>query len=172
MAATPAWCQDAYAAGAPHLGDGFWGGTRRIQLLHATGDHANLPYMVDGALHEPGYVQICRFMRDRVTGDAVTVDTRLLDILYGVQGWLRYFQAPGSFILTSAYREPKRNRGIEGAALNSKHTTGEAVDGRIPGVQTKVLADFARWLGAGGVGWYPQRGFVHIDTGRMRSWRG
>ena len=171
--AAPGWCQQAQASGAPQLGDAFWAGTRSLQLLHANGDYIEQAvYMLDGRLYEPGYLQVCRFFRDRVTGEAVTIDTRLLDILYGVQGWLRFFQVPSSFILTSGHRSARRNRLIEGAALHSKHITGEAADGRIPGVSTKMLAEFARWLGAGGVGWYPHRGFVHVDTGRTRSWRG
>jgi uncharacterized protein YcbK (DUF882 family) len=32
------------------------------------------------------------------------------------------------------------------------------------------LRDAALSLGAGGVGYYPREQFVHVDTGRVRSW--
>jgi uncharacterized protein YcbK (DUF882 family) len=34
------------------------------------------------------------------------------------------------------------------------------------------LKDAARDLKRGGVGFYPKRGFVHVDTGDVRFWQG
>jgi uncharacterized protein YcbK (DUF882 family) len=45
-----------------------------------------------------------------------------------------------------------------------------AIDFRIPGVSSKVVAQTALSLRAGGVGFYPASDFVHIDSGRVRSW--
>lgn len=169
---TPAWAQAATDAGAPSLGDDFWAPDRFLQLRYATGETIRSQYMADGSLHEPGYVELCYFLRDRVVGEAVTIDLRLLDILYGINGWLAYHQVPSSFVITSGHRNRRRNAKIEGAALDSRHITGQAVDGEIPGVDPLQIARFGRWLGAGGVGWYPQKKFVHLDTGRVRTWRG
>jgi uncharacterized protein YcbK (DUF882 family) len=47
---------------------------------------------------------------------------------------------------------------------------GEAIDIRIPGVPTSKLRDAALALGRGGVGYYPETGFVHVDVGRIRHW--
>lgn len=168
----PAWCQQAQAAGAPNLGEGFWAMDRRLVLRHASGDRLDTTYWSGGQLHMPGYLGVCHFFRDRVVGQVVTIDVTLLDILYGINGWLSYHNIQSVFVATSCHRERERNRHLEGAAQNSKHVTGQAIDGYIPGVRTLVLAQFARWLGAGGVGWFPMRGFVHVDTGAVRSWRG
>jgi len=172
LRAAPAWCQQAQAAGAPDLGSPFWASDRRLSLRHASGDVIDEVYWAEGQLNVPGYLNFCRFFRDRVVGEVVTIDVALFDILYGIAGWLRYYNVSSGFVATSCHRERHRNRLIEGAALDSRHISGQAVDGYIPGVNTLMLASFARWLGAGGVGWYPQRGFVHVDTGTRRTWRG
>jgi uncharacterized protein YcbK (DUF882 family) len=46
----------------------------------------------------------------------------------------------------------------------------EAIDIRIPAVQTAYLHDAAIALRRGGVGYYPQSNFVHVDLGRVRRW--
>jgi uncharacterized protein YcbK (DUF882 family) len=37
-------------------------------------------------------------------------------------------------------------------------------------VETKHLRDLAVKLAAGGVGYYPRSGFVHLDSGAFRTW--
>jgi uncharacterized protein YcbK (DUF882 family) len=41
---------------------------------------------------------------------------------------------------------------------------------RLPGAPLADLRDAALSLRAGGVGYYPQSQFVHLDTGRLRNW--
>ena len=60
----------------------------------------------------------------------------------------------------------------EGASQNSKHPRGEAWDGHIDGISTTALAQFGAYLSGGGVGFYQRKNFVHLDSGRLRSWRG
>jgi uncharacterized protein YcbK (DUF882 family) len=55
-------------------------------------------------------------------------------------------------------------------AKNSLHMQAHAIDIRIPGVSTLTLRDAALALHEGGVGYYPRSGFVHVDTGRVRTW--
>ncbi|HYN61457.1 MAG TPA: DUF882 domain-containing protein, partial [Rubrivivax sp.] len=57
-----------------------------------------------------------------------------------------------------------------GVARNSLHMEGRAIDVRLPGVPLAELRDAAQALRVGGVGYYPDSQFVHIDTGRVRSW--
>ena len=45
-----------------------------------------------------------------------------------------------------------------------------AIDIRIPGVKTSRLRDAALELHRGGVGYYAQSDFVHVDVGRVRRW--
>jgi uncharacterized protein YcbK (DUF882 family) len=50
------------------------------------------------------------------------------------------------------------------------HTLGRAADIRRPGVALAELRDAALSMRRGGVGYYPKSRFVHVDTGRVRSW--
>ena len=57
-----------------------------------------------------------------------------------------------------------------GVAKNSYHMQGKAVDLRLQGVPLKTVRKAALDLRMGGVGYYSKSGFVHIDSGRVRSW--
>jgi uncharacterized protein YcbK (DUF882 family) len=47
---------------------------------------------------------------------------------------------------------------------------GKAIDFRLPGVKLSQVRKAALSLKAGGVGYYPESNFVHIDTGPVRRW--
>ncbi len=74
----------------------------------------------------------------------------------------------------SAYRSPSYNNLLvrlgRGAAPNSLHTVGQAVDLAIPGVRLSRIRRAAVKLQLGGVGYYGKRGFIHLDTGSVRYW--
>jgi len=55
-------------------------------------------------------------------------------------------------------------------APNSLHLQGRAIDVRLPGTPLADLRDAALSLRGGGVGYYPREQFVHLDTGRVRTW--
>jgi uncharacterized protein YcbK (DUF882 family) len=57
-----------------------------------------------------------------------------------------------------------------GVAKNSLHMVGQAIDIQLPGYSTRRVRDVAIDLRAGGVGYYPDSDFVHIDTGKVRHW--
>jgi uncharacterized protein YcbK (DUF882 family) len=80
----------------------------------------------------------------------------------------------GPVEVLSGYRSPKTNAMLNnastGVAKNSFHMYGQAMDIRMPGHSTKRLRDTAKKLKAGGVGYYPRSNFVHVDTGKVRSW--
>jgi len=58
----------------------------------------------------------------------------------------------------------------KGVAKKSYHMRGMAMDIAIPGVDLLDLRNAAKSLKLGGVGYYPKSGFIHVDTGRVRSW--
>jgi uncharacterized protein YcbK (DUF882 family) len=75
----------------------------------------------------------------------------------------------------SGYRSPATNerlrrRGGGGVASRSLHLQGRALDIRMVGVPLSILRDAALDLRAGGVGFYPESNFLHIDTGTVRRW--
>lgn len=78
--------------------------------------------------------------------------------------------------IISAYRSDKLNEMLRKkgrhVARQSQHVLGRALDFRILGVDTLALLRWARANHHGGVGYYPSSGFVHIDSGRSRQWRG
>ena len=76
--------------------------------------------------------------------------------------------------IVCGYRTPWSNEFLRsttfGVASHSLHMLGEAIDIRMPGVPTLELRDVAYVLQRGGVGYYPESGFVHVDIGRVRHW--
>ena len=63
-----------------------------------------------------------------------------------------------------------RGTGGGGVAERSLHLEGRAIDVRLVGFDTARLRAAAISLGRGGVGYYPESNFVHLDTGRVRTW--
>lgn len=106
-------------------------------------------------------------LRDLRAGEQITIDEELLEIAARVQS---HFKAD-ALTIKSAYRTPRTNASIRGAARRSLHMKGKAIDISIADVPTAKIVSSARQLGAGGIGWYPRRGFVHLDTGPARNWR-
>ena len=49
---------------------------------------------------------------------------------------------------------------------------GKAVDIRIPGHKLRDIRRAAMKLKGGGVGYYPQSNFIHVDIGNIRYWWG
>ncbi len=99
-------------------------------------------------------------------------DLRLIGVLVDAA---LHFKVPMIYVV-SGYRAPKynlqlRKKGRE-VARDSQHTYGHAVDFRLPGVATTTLRDWAQRLRLGGVGFYPESGFVHTDVGPVRYWLG
>ncbi|EPT3496443.1 YcbK family protein [Neisseria gonorrhoeae] len=111
-------------------------------------------------------------MRDAKDGNAmVQIDVGLLNLMYAMQEWARQSGRSNPVItINSAYRTPRRNATIEGAARNSLHMRGKAVDFTMRGVGIGELEQMAKYYNVGGIGIY--NSFVHLDTGRVRHWRG
>lgn len=72
-------------------------------------------------------------------------------------------------LITSAYRDPAHNRRV-GGATSSYHMKGQAFDVRMDNHDPEEFEAAARALGFTGFGYYPDSGFMHIDTGPARSW--
>ena len=84
------------------------------------------------------------------------------------------FDGRGNFEVISGYRSPHTNAVLRhvttGVAENSLHIEGRAIDVRLTSAKTTALRDAALALKAGGVGYYAESNFVHLDTGNIRSW--
>lgn len=136
----------------------------RIDLVYASGEQY-LPQALGSLNH---------FLRDHYSGEVGQIDPNLFDLLHQVRQTLGS-QVPMSYQIISGYRGPITNARLRdtrggGVAKRSLHMEGKAIDIRLPGVPLAELRDAALSLKAGGVGYYPREQFVHIDTGRVRTW--
>lgn len=147
---------------------------RQLSFYHThTGKRLDVVYARDGAYVPSALDEINRFLFDFRTGDKAEMDPELLDLIYDVRQAL---ESDGTYQVVSAYRSPKTNEMLRGRSKNtgvakkSQHLLGKAIDVRLEGVSTKKLRDTALALRRGGVGYYEASDFVHMDTGRPRSW--
>jgi uncharacterized protein YcbK (DUF882 family) len=112
------------------------------------------------------------FLRDHVTGDVRHFDPRLYDILSDLTASVGH--SGGEIDIVCGYRSASTNASLRehttGVAKNSLHIQAEAIDLRMPGIDTLRLRRAALALGRGGVGYYPHSDFIHVDTGRVRQW--
>lgn len=146
--------------------------TRMLRYHHLhTGERLEVEYMRSGEYVPDALASIDHLLRDFRTGDVHPIDPALLDLLHA----LRY--ETGSrrpFEVISGYRSPKTNAQLrahgDGVASGSLHMQGKAIDIRLADVELATLRDAARTLRRGGVGYYPASNFVHVDTGRVRTW--
>lgn len=138
--------------------------------LH-TGERLRVTYWSDDQYLPDALAQIDQVLRDHRVDQVHPIDPGLLDQLHAVQNRLNL---PGEFRVVSAYRAPATNAKLRarsnGVAKRSLHMVGKALDVRLAGCDTGHLHQAALTLGAGGVGYYPRSNFVHLDTGRVRSW--
>ncbi len=124
----------------------------------------------NGSYIPEALASIRHFFRCRLTGLEKEIPASLLEIIDALQEKF----GDRTVILLCGYRSPRLNASLAaasgGAARNSLHMQGLAADIRIDGVKTSALRDAAKKLKAGGVGYYPDKGFVHIDAGSIRYW--
>ena len=145
--------------------------TRTLSFYHThTDERLSVTYYASGDYLRDALTQIDAFLRDFRTGESHAMDQGLLDLLFGLSRTLE----GQVFEVISAYRSPATNASLAassaGVARNSLHLQGRAIDVRLAGVDTRMLRAAAADLRAGGVGFYPDADFVHLDTGRPRTW--
>ncbi|MFN3870397.1 MAG: YcbK family protein [Aquificaceae bacterium] len=135
-----------------------------------TGERIKTLYWMEGNYIESSLAEINHFLRDYRSGEIANIDVNLLDLLYIITR----LSGKEEIVVISGYRSPKTNDYLyktkKGVAKDSYHTLGKAIDIRIEGMSLKALRDLALGLKAGGVGYYPRSGFVHLDTGPFRYW--
>ncbi len=136
-----------------------------------TGDKLNLTYFEGGSYIQDALQEINYLLRDYHTDDIHPIDTALLDQLFDLKQTLGINKP---YHIVSGYRSPYTNallrRHSSGVAEHSYHMQGRAIDIWVEGVQTKMIRNAALAMAQGGVGYYPQSNFVHLDTGDFRTW--
>ena len=143
-----------------------------IYNLH-TKEHQETVFWRNGEYIESALSDLNFIFRDHYNGAVKQMDKRLLDYLFAIQ---QKIGTGEPFQLISGYRSKMTNARLrknnKGVAKKSLHIYGKAADIRLPEVGIKKLRHAAYELQVGGVGYYPNSNFVHIDVGRVRFWRG
>jgi len=128
-------------------------------------------------MHTPGQcseaiqLKLANFLRDFRTQEVHPIDPALLDMLCDIQS---NTGSTGTIEIISGYRSAQTNAMLRGksrgVASQSLHLEGRAIDVRIRDLPTRNLCQSAQELRKGGVGYYAKSDFVHLDTGRFRTW--
>ena len=147
--------------------------TRALSFRHLhTGERLEVAYFDTGDYVPDALRAVDHLLRDFRTDQIGHIDPALLDLLHALAAKT---ESRAPFQIISGYRSPATNRmlreiGGGGVATRSLHMQGQAIDIRLAGVPLDKLRDAARAAKLGGVGYYPKSDFVHVDTGRVRSW--
>jgi len=137
-----------------------------------TGERIHVAYRRGEQYIPRALAELDYFLRDHRTDEVRHFDPRLYDILSDLTASVGH---PGAEIdIVCGYRARSTNESLRartaGVAKNSLHIQAQAIDLRVPGVDTFTLRRAALALARGGVGYYPHSDFIHVDTGRVRQW--
>lgn len=165
--AAPAIVAPAAAVAAPLAGP-----ARRLSLHNInTNESFNGVYWADGAYRPEALRRLEVLLRDHRAHQTHRFDPRLFDVLAQLH---RTLDSDEPFRVICGYRSRRTNalsrRRSRGVAKESYHIRGMAIDVALPDIELKSLATAARSIQAGGVGYYPRSGFVHVDVGPVRHW--
>jgi len=101
------------------------------------------------------------------TGEKLTITYRehgqvVPDALAEINRYLRDFRTEQIHVIDVALLDK----------LDALYTAfeGRAIDVRLTSAKTSSLRDAALAMKSGGVGYYAESNFVHIDTGKTRAW--
>lgn len=150
--------------------EGLGARTLRLYNVH-TQERLEATYWREGVYDRGARAALDRFLRDWRAGSVLPVAPGVLDILcaiYHASG------ASGPLHVLSGYRTPATNEMLAerdaAVARHSLHLQARAIDFHLPGYSLAGLREHALALRAGGVGYYPDSGFLHVDNGPVRTW--
>jgi uncharacterized protein YcbK (DUF882 family) len=145
---------------------------RTLSFYHIhTHERLDITYANAGLYDPVALNTINTYLRDFRTSEIYPIDPTVLDILWTVR---QKICCDSTYEVISGDRSPGTNEKLhgrsKGVAKRSLHMRGMAVDIRLTDQKTRTVRDCAVSLKSGGVGYYAESDFVHIDTGRVRTW--
>ncbi|QOL50309.1 DUF882 domain-containing protein [Massilia litorea] len=144
--------------------------TLRLYNTH-TGESLRSVFWAEGQFIPDALKDINKLLRDHRNDKIAEMDPKLIVLLNEVS---EKFGDNQVLHIISGYRSPESNAKLaaasSGVATHSMHMDGKAIDIRMPGKDLAQLHKAAMSMKAGGVGYYPDSQFVHMDTGRVRYW--
>ncbi|GAB3467886.1 YcbK family protein [Massilia terrae] len=142
----------------------------RLYNIH-TGESLKTTFWAEGLFVPDALQDINKLLRDYRNNKVEAIDPQLLFLLNKISA---QFGSQNVLHVISGYRSSETNAMLhantEGVAKHSLHMEGKAIDIRMPGQNLASLHKTAMAMRAGGVGYYPDSNFVHVDTGRVRYW--
>ncbi|MBU4434233.1 MAG: DUF882 domain-containing protein [Alphaproteobacteria bacterium] len=130
-------------------------------------------YWERGAYVPDALVALNKVLRDYRTGDVAPMNVGLFDLLGDIH---RKTETQKAFQVISGYRSPASNALLSErsgeVAKHSLHMDGKAMDIYLEDVALDRLRAAALTIQRGGVGYYPESRFVHVDVGPVRRWQG
>ena len=147
---------------------------RALKLFNThTRETVQAVYWRAGRHDAGGLEKLRQVLRDHRNGEVHDIDPALYDQLHDLA---RAAGREAHYEIISGYRSPESNAKMAaasaGVAKQSLHMQGRAIDVRLKGYATADLRDLALKAQKGGVGYYQRSDFVHLDTGRFRTWSG
>jgi uncharacterized protein YcbK (DUF882 family) len=147
----------------------------RLRFYHThTNERLDIVYRRGENYLPEALAELDHYLRDNRTGEVRHFDPHLFDLLHDLTSSVN--DSGGEIDVICGYRTPWSNEFLRtrgprtGVALHSLHMQAEAIDIRLPGVPTAAVRDAALRLQRGGVGYYRDSNFVHVDVGRVRHW--
>jgi uncharacterized protein YcbK (DUF882 family) len=147
----------------------------RLRFYHThTRERLDIVYRHGDTYAAEALDELDHFLRDHRTGEVRHFDPHLFDLLHDLTVSLN--DSGGEIDVICGYRTPRSNEFLRtrnphtGVARRSLHMQAEAIDIRLPGIPTSAVRDAALRLHRGGVGYYRDSDFVHVDVGRVRRW--
>jgi uncharacterized protein YcbK (DUF882 family) len=142
----------------------------RLYNTH-TGESLRSIFWAEGQFIPEALQDINKLLRDHRNNKIEAIDPQLLVLLDQVSA--KFGDHPTLHVI-SGYRSPETNamlhENTNGVAKHSLHMEGKAIDIRLPGQDLAKLHKAAMAASGGGVGFYPESDFVHMDVGRVRYW--
>ena len=148
--------------------------SRELSMVSThTGESLAIRYFEAGQYLPAALQRLNRLLRDHRTGEVKAIDPALFDRLHALALCARC--AP-HYEIISGYRSPATNLMLRETGSGVASTACTWMAARSTCVWRALrAAGCAIWRSsssAGGVGYYAKSNFVHLDTGRVRSWTG
>jgi uncharacterized protein YcbK (DUF882 family) len=146
-------------------------GERVLRLYNThTGESLKSVFWAEGQFIPDALQDLNKLLRDHRNNKVAPIDPKLLVLLNDVGNKF----GDAQLHVISGYRSPESNAKLaarsNGVARHSMHMDGKAIDIRMPGKNLAHVHKAAMAARGGGVGYYPDSQFVHMDTGRVRYW--
>jgi uncharacterized protein YcbK (DUF882 family) len=147
----------------------------RLRFYHThTNQRLDIVYRRGDTYVPEALAELDHYFRDHGTGEVHHFDPRLFDLLHDLTASLD--DSGGEIDVICGFRTPWSNEFLRtrsahtGVAQHSLHMQAEAIGIRLSGIATSAERDAALRLQRGGVGYYRDSDFVHLDVRRVRHW--